>query len=256
MKNAHPSMKPEVRAAVEGSAILTQDRAAAQSLQLASSVQPCRDVLPLVPASAMPTMSSREIAELTGKRHGDVIRDIRVMLDALAGDDAVLRHVYEERDARGYTVLINLPKDLVITLVSGYSVQMRHRIVTRWLELETAVHDRAVEALERLARAHGPISLSDAAKDLHQPPRAFTRWIEARGWVFRDLRGNLHAAQARLNDGTLEQRPVPVETDNGLWLRQQVRVTPKGLVRLAELLTEQALALPAPRPTNRRERRA
>lgn len=65
------------------------------------------------------TMSSREIAELTGKRHGDIIRDIRVMLDGL-GDDADLRHVRETKDSRGYTSMIELPKDLTITLVSGY----------------------------------------------------------------------------------------------------------------------------------------
>ena len=29
------------------------------------------------------TMTSREIAELTGKRHADVMRDVRTMLDAL-----------------------------------------------------------------------------------------------------------------------------------------------------------------------------
>ena len=80
-------------------------------------------------------MSSREIAELTGKEHRNVIRDIREMLDQL-GDDSELSHVREERDARGYTALFLLPKDLTITLVSGYSVVMRHRIVTRWSELE------------------------------------------------------------------------------------------------------------------------
>lgn len=83
-------------------------------------------------------MSSREIAELTGKRHGDVIRDIRNMLDQL-GDDANLRHVVETKDVRGYIDRFCLPKDLTITLVSGYNVQMRYAITKRWLELEAQV---------------------------------------------------------------------------------------------------------------------
>ena len=40
--------------------------------------------------------------------------------------------------------LFNLPKDLTITLVSGYNVQMRHRIVTRWQELESKVSQPAI----------------------------------------------------------------------------------------------------------------
>lgn len=44
-------------------------------------------------------MSSTDIANLTGKRHCDVLRDIRKMLTAL-GDDAVLRNVEEDEAMR------------------------------------------------------------------------------------------------------------------------------------------------------------
>lgn len=80
-------------------------------------------------------MSSREIAELTGKEHKHVIRDIRHMMTEL-GDGPTLDHVIETKDARGYTSCFHLPKDLTITLVAGYNVKMRHRITVRWLELE------------------------------------------------------------------------------------------------------------------------
>ncbi len=83
------------------------------------------------------SMSSLEIAELTGKAHTHVIGDTRRMLDALR-DEPNLVHVRETKDARGFTARFDLPKDLTLTLVSGYNVQMRHRIITRWLELEEA----------------------------------------------------------------------------------------------------------------------
>lgn len=78
------------------------------------------------------TMSSVEIAELTGKKKSNVHRDIKVMLEQLSVDDSDLKHL----DSRGYVDTYNLPKDLTITLVSGYNVKMRHAITKRWIELE------------------------------------------------------------------------------------------------------------------------
>ena len=88
------------------------------------------------------TMSSREIAELTGKQHKDVLYDIRNMLVALERTSAEFSANLPDAYGRPQ-VVFNLPKDLTITLVSGYNVTMRHRIVTRWMELEEAAKPAA-----------------------------------------------------------------------------------------------------------------
>lgn len=83
------------------------------------------------------SMSSSEISELTGKLHAHVIRDIRVMLAAIK-DDPVLDHVREDKDSRGYTENYHLNRELTETLVTGYSVQLRLKVIRRLHELEEA----------------------------------------------------------------------------------------------------------------------
>ncbi len=88
-------------------------------------------------------MSTLEIAKLTGKSHDNVLRDARKMLEELGfGDGLSFEGIYLDAYKREKPCF-NLPKDLTYTLVSGYSVQMRHRIVTRWMELEA---EKAVAA--------------------------------------------------------------------------------------------------------------
>lgn len=80
-------------------------------------------------------MSSLEVAELTGKEHKNVTRDIRVMLDDLEITQLSFERSY--KDSTGRTLpMFNLPNDLSITFVSGYSAPMRFAIVKRWMELE------------------------------------------------------------------------------------------------------------------------
>ncbi len=86
--------------------------------------------------SAQPTMTSREIAELTGKEHRHVMRDIREMLDVLKRDEPSFGRYYTAANGKPNPEYV-LPKDLTLTLVTGYSAPLRHRIITRWQELES-----------------------------------------------------------------------------------------------------------------------
>lgn len=88
-----------------------------------------------------PTMSSREIAELTGKEHKHVMRDIRVMLAEIYPEGGMpsFEHTHTDpQNGQSYPIF-NLPKRETLILVSGYSVEMRARIIDRWQELESQV---------------------------------------------------------------------------------------------------------------------
>lgn len=114
------------------------------------------------------TMTSREIAELTGKRHDHVIRDARNMLIGLYGEKEVAQGLPDKdlfevfcdrmgwgiaspklgnqrvagvqvtRDSRGFVSEIALDYNHSMTLVSGYNVKLRKLIVDRWQALEAS----------------------------------------------------------------------------------------------------------------------
>ena len=81
------------------------------------------------------TMCSTEIAELTGRRHDNIIRDIRGLLSQGV---AVLN--FEEgtyKDANNQNrPCYNLTKKGCLILASGYDALLREMIINRWEELE------------------------------------------------------------------------------------------------------------------------
>jgi len=83
------------------------------------------------------TMSSLEIAELTGKRPADVMRDIRKMLLDLEINERSFASVY--KDAKGEARnCFKLPRRETDILLTGYSIPMRAVVIDRWRELEAA----------------------------------------------------------------------------------------------------------------------
>ncbi len=81
------------------------------------------------------TMSSREIANVTGKRHNNVKRDIVSMLTDLEEDVLSFEHIYLDGQNREQ-VEYRLDRELTDTLLTGYSAKMRRAVIRRWTELE------------------------------------------------------------------------------------------------------------------------
>lgn len=85
------------------------------------------------------TMSSLEIAEYTGKKHSNVMRDIREMLKSLGLSDQLKTEFVEKINNLGFKVkdpVYRLNEELTITLVSGYNVVMRNTIIREWQRLK------------------------------------------------------------------------------------------------------------------------
>ena len=205
------------------------------------------------------TMTSRQIAELTGKRHDNVMRDIRVMLDGLG---LLNFEAGSYLDANGQMrPEYRLDKDLVMTLITGYDVKLRLSVVKRLRELEEAATPslasmtpmefieyqyqrlKQLEAENKLmapkAEAHdrfmfteGSRSLRDTAKALGFGPVKFNKLLAADGYLFKQGKSwepyvqHLEAGLFVLN----------VSEANGV-VTKQTRVTPLGITKLSQRYT-------------------
>ncbi|MDW5349526.1 phage regulatory protein/antirepressor Ant [Acinetobacter baumannii] len=210
-------------------------------------------------------MSSREIADLTGKEHFHVKRDIEVMLSQLNLDPSNFGCIFLDslnREQKGYA----LDKDLTTCLVSGYNVQLRMAIIKRWTELEqqtqfklpstykeallalvTAEEEKEhltlqvasqqqvievqqvdVDALERLSSRKGSMAMRDAAKLLNMRPMDLRDWMLENNWTYSPYQDCYRPTAAHSNAGHL------VLSANDY--KPLVRVTWKGLVLLSKKL--------------------
>ncbi|MEQ5163220.1 Rha family transcriptional regulator [Citrobacter youngae] len=99
--------------------------------------------------SVVTKMSSREIAKLTGKQHKHVLEDCRKMFESLKLQSAEFSADYQDDKGRTYQEYW-LDQDLTMTLMMGYSIPLRHKVATRWRQLESG------EVLTQKSASHLP----------------------------------------------------------------------------------------------------
>ncbi|NNA64307.1 phage antirepressor KilAC domain-containing protein [Pseudomonas koreensis] len=214
-------------------------------------------------------MSSRVIAELIGSSHDNVLKTIRALVakGVVSSNDTPYVH---PQNGQVYREFLLSQRDTLV-VVSGYSVELRAKIIDRWQELEAqagqfqipatyaealqAAADQAkdnqtlrlvildqapkVAAIKRLAAAEGAICITDAAKHLQLKPSKLFAWMQQNRWIFRRQgSGRWTAYQPRITSGLLVHKVTALKPDSETGADRAAfdpLVTPKGLARLAEL---------------------
>lgn len=220
------------------------------------------------------TMSSREIADLTGSTHDNVLKTVRGLIrkGVVSGNETP--YVHPQNGQTYKEVLLDYRNTMVV--VSGYSVELRAKIIDRWQELERrerpalpdlnnpatlrllladyandkiALEEQVAElapkadALDRIATADGSMCITDAAKTLQVQPKAAFQFLRAHRWIYSRQGGGDIAYQDKLASGLLEHKTTTIHRSDGSEkVTTQVRVTPKGLARLAKELQPVAKA--------------
>lgn len=116
----------------------------------------------------------------------------------------------------------------------------------RVIHLETVVKEQAplVSAANTLlVSSEGSLCITDAAKQLQVQPKFMFAYLQGHDWIYKRQGGRTWIAyQTRLKQGLLEHKIEMVQKRNLLGIDEdkiveQVRVTAKGLAKLAALLS-------------------
>lgn len=210
-------------------------------------------------------MDSREIAHLTGKEHRKVCRDIVEQLGQLEGGVARFGHTYRnDQNGQEYRCFL-LPKRETLILVSGYSVELRAKIIDRWEELESNVpksgfviptsfadalqlaanQARELEQVRplaavavKIASAENTMTLKDFAKSLGEGPNKIFGKLERLGVLYRNSEMDWVPYQRLLEQGYFRTRITTVPHGEKVVNHTTTLITGKGEVWLAQKLQE------------------
>lgn len=221
------------------------------------------------------TMSSLEVSQLVDSRHDKVKQSIERLAERGVISLPPMGEVSNTGPGPKTISVYSLGKRDSLIVVAQLCPEFTARIVDRWQELEAKQAQPAMnpanlsrlqliemamvaeqerlalevqvnelapkaEALDKIANADGLLNLTAAAKALQvQPKRLFSYLRECR-WIYRRPgSSNNMAYQDKMQAGYLTHKVTTIHRDDGSdKVCEQVMVTPKGLAKLAEQLSQ------------------
>ena len=203
-------------------------------------------------------MSSLEIAELTGKQHAHVMRDIRNLLDQGVAASNFGLGSYKDANQQVRPCYNLTPKGCLI-LASGYDAILREKIINRLEELELQKRDgtfkvpqtfaqalrlaaeqqETIERQQRTIEVQKPkaiyfdslvdrglnVCFRDAAKEIGVKQKKFIAYLIENKYVYRNKAGKLRPHADYDNDLFVVK---DTKSDSNGWAGVQTLVTPKG----------------------------
>ena len=220
------------------------------------------------------TMSSREIAELCEKEHFHVKRDCEVVFRGLNLDASKFGCTYLDSMNREQTEYL-LDEELTMTLVTGYNIVLRNRVIKRWKELEdkaskpvelsrmdliqlalaaeqenqalknhVAVLEPKAQVMDVIADTVNTYSIRDSAKTIGIQESKLIDFMLKKRWVFREnsrhrrLCAYAQRVEQKVMVNKVSQVMACVEGDKDY---TQARITAFGLTRLTALVAAAGL---------------
>lgn len=227
-----------------------------------------------IPQPLCQTMSHRVVAELTGKEPKHVKRDCEVMFKELGLSAAGYAQPWTHPQNQQTYIEYMLPRDLVETLITGYSIKLRHAVLNRWRELEAQVvqpvmdlsnpeflrqallgyTERVIElenkvqvlepkatALDTIAETSNTYTIRECAKNICIREKDLIQLLINKKWIYRDSDRKLQPHAQFVINGIFINRTSPVivnKNDGQERVFLHMRVTAFGLTRIAGLVNK------------------
>lgn len=218
------------------------------------------------------TMSSREIAELCEKEHRNVKRDFEVMFNGLGLDALNFEHIYFDSMNRQQTEYL-LDEELTMTLVTGYNIVLRNRVIKRWKELEQQIEKPQLDlnnpaqlrdlllgyaeqniqlttenkvlskAIETITHTEHGVKFQQACKILNVKQQELAEWLRKHNWdrYLNNARASTYYSENRGYCETKYSLKEGVKPSGQSYSYTQTEffILPKGMQILAKRFGEQ-----------------